>query len=332
MWNGASCAMAGMSGGCLCLAFEVGELGLSENTRVEKNGGRGIFWAVVVFFVVVVFLCMSALTTLVSPGVPNGARIGVVEIRGTIASADVTLRQMRDFSEDETIEAVLIRIDSPGGSVSASQELVEGIRRIEKPTVISMGDMAASGGYYVACAGPKIFANPGTLTGSIGVISQVMEFRELMDFLKVKVHTIKTGDLKDAGSPYRAFEDSDRAYFAELGGQILDQFVMHVSQARKLPDAQVRQLADGRVWTGMEAHRLGLVDELGGMNAALDELRQRAGITGRYVLVYPQKSADTLLGELLMTGASQVTEGLQHGVESMVSSQDAFEYRYEVRP
>ena len=310
-------------------ACSEGKSRTASGSKSENKSSLGILIAVLAFFFVVFLMCAGALMTLVSEdSTLEGDGIGVVEVTGTIASADEIVKTISKFSADKSVKAMLIRINSPGGSVSASQEIVEAIRTIKKPVVISMGDMAASGGYYVACAGPEIYANPGTLTGSIGVISQVMEMKDLMEFFKVKVHTIKTGELKDAGSPYREFNDTDRTYFASLGSEIMDQFVTHVSDARKLPKEKVLEVADGRVWTGREAHKLGLVDKLGGMQAAIDALREKAGITGTHTLVYPKKKTDDLLYDLLSESASDISENLRTKAQEIANQPEMFEYRY----
>lgn len=299
----------------------------STERSSERSGVVGLV-GVLIFFFVVILMCAGAVATLVTSGsmVENG--IGVVEVKGEIESAEDVIKTVQQFEEDPQIKAMVVRIDSPGGSVSASQEMVEAIQSITKPVVISMGDMAASGGYYVACAGPKIYANAGTLTGSIGVISQVMEVEDLLTFFKVKVHTVKTGALKDAGSPYRAFNEADRAFFSALGVEILDQFVSHVAQARKKTHDEIAVLADGRVWSGREAQQLGLIDEIGGFQLAINDLKKMAHITGNHTLVYPKKSTDSMLEDLLMQGASHVAVGLRSGLETAVNRPAAFEYRY----
>lgn len=299
----------------------------STERSSERSGVVGLV-GVLIFFFVVILMCAGAVATLVTSGsmVENG--IGVVEVKGEIESAEDVIKTVQQFEEDPQIKAMVVRIDSPGGSVSASQEMVEAIQSITKPVVISMGDMAASGGYYVACAGPKIYANAGTLTGSIGVISQVMEVEDLLTFFKVKVHTVKTGALKDAGSPYRAFNEADRAFFSALGVEILDQFVSHVAQARKKTHDEIAVLADGRVWSGREAQQLGLIDEIGGFQVAINDLKKMAHITGNHTLVYPKKSTDSMLEDLLMQGASHVAVGLRSGLETAVNRPVAFEYRY----
>lgn len=299
----------------------------STERNSERSGVVGLV-GVLIFFFVVILMCAGAVATLVTSGsmVENG--IGIVEVKGEIESAEDVIKTVQQFEEDPQIKAMVVRIDSPGGSVSASQEMVEAIQSITKPVVISMGDMAASGGYYVACAGPKIYANAGTLTGSIGVISQVMEVEDLLTFFKVKVHTVKTGALKDAGSPYRAFNEADRAFFSALGVEILDQFVSHVAQARKKTHDEIAVLADGRVWSGREAQQLGLIDEIGGFQVAINDLKKMAHITGNHTLVYPKKSTDSMLEDLLMQGASHVAVGLRSGLETAVNRPAAFEFRY----
>lgn len=299
-----------------------------SNARSSEKISIGIVIGILAFFFLIFLICMSAVATLASGDLVAENGIGVVEIKGAIESADQTVRTIQDFSDNEQVKAILVRIDSPGGSVSASQEMVEAIRGIQKPVVISMGDMAASGGYYVACAGPKIFANPGTLTGSIGVISQVMEFKDLMEVIKVKVHTIKTGALKDAGSPYREFNETDSAYFTSLGLEILDQFVTHVSDARNLPKEKVTQIADGRVWTGREAHKLGLVDALGGMQAAIADLKTQAGMEGKHTLIYPQKDTDAILSALLKDGVSGVADSVRTTAQQAIQSPESFKFLY----
>ncbi len=297
----------------------------------SEKSSLGIVIGILIFFFIAIFACAGGIMGAIASQEMVENAIGVVEIKGPIVSADETVKTIQDFIDDDQIKAMLIRIDSPGGSVSASQEMVEAIQNIKKPVVISMGDMAASGGYYVACAGPTIYANPGTLTGSIGVISQVMEYGDLMRFFKVNVHTVKTGDLKDAGSPYREFNEKDRTYFTELGLEILDQFVDHVATARKLSKEEVSKLADGRVWTGREAKKLGLIDEIGGMNTAIAALKTQAKMSGKHTLVYPEKSAEAIISSMLSQGASEVVDELKTSAEKAVlpTQSGAFQYLYQ---
>ena len=299
---------------------------MSEN---NDKTSLGVIIGILAFFLLVFIFSVGAVYSLLADETMPQNAIGVIEIKGPIESAAQTIHDIQAFTDNDEIQAMLIRIDSPGGSVSASQELVEAIQTIHKPVVISMGNMAASGGYYVACAGPKIYANPGTLTGSIGVISQILEFKDLMEFLMIRVHTVKTGTLKDAGSPFREFSETDKAYFTAMGIEILDQFVEHVAKARNLPKEKIQQLADGRVWTGREAKNLGLIDEIGGMNTAIAALKKEANLKGKYTLVYPTKDTNALLNSLLTEGASEIFDGFRASAQKASQQQESFQYLYQ---
>ncbi len=299
-----------------------------QNQKAD-NRALWIIVAILGFFFLVFLVFVISLMSVLGGASPKPDSIGVVEITGTIEKADSTINAIRKMNEDQTVKAVLIRINSPGGTVSASQEMVEAIGTIQKPVAISMGDMAASGGYYVACAGPRIFANPGTLTGSIGVISQVVEVSELLDFLNIKVNTVKTGDLKDSGSPFREFNEKDKAYFEQLGIDLYEQFVDQVASARKLPREKVLEIADGRVLSGRQAHDVGLVDELGGMAEALTYLQKQADI-GEYDIVYPASSSNPWIDMLLTEGREQAGKAIKAGVDAITNdNSEIFKYLYQ---
>ncbi len=299
-----------------------------QNQKAD-NRALWIIVAILGFFFLVFLVFVISLMSVLGGASPKPDSIGVVEITGTIEKADSTINAIRKMNEDQTVKAVLIRINSPGGTVSASQEMVEAIGTIQKPVAISMGDMAASGGYYVACAGPRIFANPGTLTGSIGVISQVVEVSELLDFLNIKVNTVKTGDLKDSGSPFREFNAKDKAYFEQLGIDLYEQFVDQVASARKLPREKVLEIADGRVLSGRQAHDVGLVDELGGMAEALTYLQKQADI-GEYDIVYPASSSNPWIDMLLTEGREQAGKAIKAGVDAITNdNSEIFKYLYQ---
>ena len=293
----------------------------------QSQNDTKALWAVisVLAFLFIVFLVFAlALYSTVSSESSLGEKIGVVEISDTIVKSDTVVKNLRKFDEDSSVKGIIIRIDSPGGSVAASQEILEAIRGVNKKSVISMGNMAASGGYYVACSGPKIYANPGTLTGSIGVISQVVQANEVLDFLKLKVHTIKTGTYKDSGSPYREFTEADRKLFTDLGNDIYQQFVDAIVEARKIPKEEVLKFADGRVLTGKQAKELGLVDELGGFNAAIDDLKKQLNIKGNVQLVYPSQNANAIVDMLLQEGASTLRQELKNAANPT----ESFQYLY----
>jgi len=236
--------------------------------------------------------------------VGSGERIAVVELSGVIVSSDETVRQFKKYREDRSIRGIVFRIDSPGGGVVASQEIYEEVKKTKnsgKPVVVSMGSLGASGGYYVACPANRIVANPGTLTGSIGVISQFMEYDSLLGKIGVGVNTIKSGKLKDAGNPFRPMTDEDKAYFQNLMDNVHKQFIAAVENERHLPHDSVVALADGRVFTGEQALGLGLVDTLGTYEDAVGITAKIARIKGTPSIVKERKRAysifDRVFGE-----------------------------------
>jgi protease-4 len=183
---------------------------------------------------------------------------------------------LKKARQDNDIKAVVLRIDSPGGSVAASQEIAEMVRQFEKPRVVSMGDMAASGGYYISVYADKIVANPGTATGSIGVITQVIHFEGLLEKMGLKVETIKSGRHKDMG--FRELTAEEHQILQDMCDEMYNEFVEAVAKGRNLDPDYVRQLATGQVYTGVQAVKLGLVDELGDLNHAIKLAADLAGV------------------------------------------------------
>ncbi|HEY9787605.1 MAG TPA: signal peptide peptidase SppA [Candidatus Obscuribacterales bacterium] len=193
------------------------------------------------------------------------------------ASAISCVKQLRKAAKDEHVKAVLLRINSPGGTVSTSQELNEAVSLLrEKGKIVysSMSDLAASGGYYVACATDRIYAQPGTLTGSIGVILSLVNVKGLADKLGLQPEVIKSGQFKDIASPYRAMTPQERQLLQNLIMDSYDQFVTAVAKGRKMKVDDVKKIADGRIYSGRQAKQLGLVDELGSYDDALDALQK----------------------------------------------------------
>jgi protease-4 len=217
------------------------------------------------------------------------------------------IKRLRECGKNDRVKAVVLRIDSPGGVVGPSQEIHEEVKKLaaKKKVVVSMGSLAASGGYYIAAPASVIFANPGTITGSIGVIIKLSNLQELLDKVGVKVTTIKTGTYKDIGSPSRPMTEDDKALLQGVIDSSYNQFVKAVAQGRKLPEAQVRLLADGRIFTGEQALALKLVDRLGNMQDALDEAGRLGGIKGEPVQFRPKKERN-LLDMLVEETASQI--------------------------
>jgi protease IV len=244
---------------------------------------------------------------------PN--RIGVIEIRGTIADVRETLKSLKTFRRDANVRAVLVRIDSPGGGIAPSQELYREIRRLaqEKPVVSSLGAVAASGGYYVAAATQRIVSNPGTITGSIGVISYFPNLKDLFD--KIGLHTVivKSGQFKDVGNPGREMTQQEKDLIQATIDEAHRQFIADVAQGRNIPEEKVRQIADGRILMGETALKLGLVDELGNLEDAVTAAARLGKIEGEPELVYAKKKRLSLLDLLLGSDASERFNGLLEG-------------------
>jgi protease-4 len=217
--------------------------------------------------------------------------VGLVEVRGMILDSRETVRQLRYFLKQDEIRAVVLRVDSPGGVVAPSQEIYEEVRKFaaRKKIVVSMGSLAASGGYYVSAPATLIYANPGTLTASIGVILKLSNIETLMDRIGIKSHTLKTGKYKDSGSPLRKLSEDDRAMLQSVIDSTHEQFVRAVASGRKLPVQQVRRIADGRILSGEQALALKLVDRLGTLQDAIEEAGRLSGIDGEPEVVLPPR-------------------------------------------
>ncbi|TXD39377.1 signal peptide peptidase SppA [Lujinxingia vulgaris] len=274
---------------------------------------RGIITLVAIFgalfFGLMVFI--AVLITAFSPeGFSGpGESIGVVEVEGTIMDAKDTIEDIRRFQKDDNIKAVVVRVNSPGGAVAPSQEIYEAVKDLKevKPVAISMGATAASGGYYIACGADTIFANNGTLTGSIGVITQFFNVEGIINRVDLEVNTIKSGEFKDSGSPFREFLPQDEAVFAEMVNDIHNQFVEDVAACRELDEATVRRLADGRVYTGRQAKANKLVDEIGTLQDTIDYLAAEVGLEDPPV-VYPPEESMSFVQELMSAGVRSTAE------------------------
>lgn len=218
----------------------------------------------------------------------GGDRVGVVLLEGTINESRRTIQSLKQFGNAERIKGVVVRIDSPGGGVVPTQEIHEEIRKLKKkkPVIASLGGMATSGGYYIASACHQIVANPGTLTGSIGVIIQLTNVEGLMQKLGLEGYNVKSGPLKDMGSPFRPLSPEGRAILQSVVDSVHGQFVRAVASGRSMEESKVRELADGRIYSGEQAMEIGLVDSLGNMDDAIDLVAKRAGIEGVPQVIY----------------------------------------------
>ena len=244
------------------------------------------------FTVVIIALVSGSSDKTETVTVGSGDKVAVVDLKGVIASSDEVVRQMKKYRNNSSVRAIVLHIDSPGGGVVASQEMYEEVRAVRdggKPVIVSMGSLAASGGYYVAVGGSYLVANRGTLTGSVGVISEFLQLKDALDKLGIGVKTIKAGKLKDAGSPMRAMNEDDQKYFQALMDDVHRQFIDVVARERKMDVEKVRELADGRVFTGEQALQLGLVDTLGTFEDAVRIAAVKVGIKGEPAIVRERK-------------------------------------------
>jgi protease IV len=241
------------------------------------------------------------------------AKVGVVVLSGIITDAKPVLENLDKFSKDDTIKAVILRIDSPGGAVAPSQEIYDRVISLkkEKKVVASMGTTAASGGYYVACAADKIVANPGTLTGSIGVIMHFTNVEDLFKKIGIKSEAIKSGKYKDSGSPFREMTKEEKVLLQGVIEDVHDQFVEVVAANRKLPKEKLQDLADGRVFTGRQALKAGLVDYLGGIEYASTIVAELAGIEGKPELIYPKEERFSIFRYLMEETLQMVRKELR---------------------
>jgi len=261
--------------------------------------------------------------------------VAIIEAQGAIASQRdpsaqmVTPEQIEDLldqaAQDSNVRAVVLRVNSPGGGVVASNEIYQALLGFDKPVVVSMGDVAASGGYYISCAAEYIVANPDTLAGSIGVISQFTNLEGLLDKIGVDVLVITSGPAKDMGSPFREMTPEEQAIWEEIITQAYEGFVEVVAEGRDLPLDEVRELADGRVYSGRQALELGLVDELGLLERAIEKAAELGGIEGTPQVIElkpPPTLYDLLLGVEVEGSLPSVEELLGQGAVP------SLEYRY----
>jgi protease-4 len=269
---------------------------------VKKDKRLWIVLGVVIILVIGACAGMAVLVSLATTGgrMGLGEAVAVVRVEGVILSgsppvspfggeggaySDQIIEHLEQAQKDTSVKAVVLRINSPGGSVVASDEIYQQMLKMEKPIVVSMGELAASGGYYISAPADLIVANPATLTGSIGVITQVPNLEELMEKIGVEVVVIKSGIHKDEGSLFREMTEEEEAIWQAIIDEAYGQFVAIVAEGRGLSEEKVREIADGRVYTGKQAMELGLVDDLGNLPEAIDRAAELGGIEGEPRLV-----------------------------------------------
>lgn len=242
-----------------------------------------------IFFIIIatVLLLITGTVAFFKKGMSIGDKIGIVRVEGPIIDSKNAIEEIKEYSKDPSIKAIVLRVDSPGGAVAPSQEIYEEVRKAAsaKKVVVSMGSIAASGGYYISAPATRIVANPGTLTGSIGVIMEIPNIEGLLNKIGVKAEVIKSGKHKDIASAFRGIGKEEREILQGVMDDVHDQFINAVAEGRKMLPGDVKKLADGRVFTGKQAKDAGLVDDLGNLEDAIKEAAKLSGIKGEPTVV-----------------------------------------------
>jgi len=279
---------------------------------MSDGRSRTLIWVLIgggAFFLFVLAVFSLVYLTLHAGGSESalggfGDRIGVVDLDGVILSPHPVVDQLKRFGEDTSIKAIIIHVNSPGGGVAASEEIYREVKRVrtekKKKVVVSIETVGASGAYYVAAASDKIFADSGSIVGSIGVIAQWVNYGDLLKWAKLKDVVIKTGEFKDTGNPSRDLTPNEQAYMQSLIDNMFGQFVQAVADGRGLKVEDVKSIANGKVWTGQQAESMRLIDNVGDFEAAVADTAKSVGIKGEPTLVRPDRDRRTLLD--LMTG------------------------------
>lgn len=274
---------------------------------------------VLVVILVIALVLGSAMVIALNMLSPSSAlffteKIGIISVEGTISASQTVTSQLVKYRKDKGIKAIILKINSPGGAIAPSQEIYREIRKTipVKKVVAAMGTVAASGGYYIAAAANKIVANPGTITGSIGVIVEFVRVEELLNKIGIDLEIMKSGEFKDIGSPDRKLTERDREILDAMIMDMQNQFVEAIVRGRSLSLEKVQAIADGRIFSGAQAKELGLVDFLGNFQDAVEITKELAGIKGDVTLVYPKKSKFELFDFLLETSAKFAARLIQN--------------------
>ncbi|MBI3755508.1 MAG: signal peptide peptidase SppA [Deltaproteobacteria bacterium] len=283
-------------------------------------GAKHIKWVLGIaglfFFVFFIFFFVILLG---GEGLPFGDKVAVVEVDGIITEPESINKQIKEFVERDDVKAIVVRINSPGGGVGPSQEIYREVKKAsaKKKIIASMGAVAASGGYYIAAAADKIVANPGTITGSIGVIMEFANAEELLNKIGFKGYVIKSGEYKDIGSPLRGMKDDEKRLLQNVIDDVHQQFVGIVAENRKLKIDAVKKFADGRIFSGQQAKDIGLVDDIGNFQDAIDIAASMASIKGKPIVLYPEKKGirlwDIIFGDAASTLGGQMLKKLKGG-------------------
>ena len=235
----------------------------------------------------ILLIIFSLLFALLQKNIPFGERVALIRIEGMIIDSNDAIDEIKEHAKDPSIKAIVLRINSPGGAVAPAQEIYEEVRKAvtKKKVIVSMGSIAASGGYYIASPATRIIANPGTLTGSIGVIMEIPNIEGLLSKLGIKTEVVKSGRHKDIASLFRGIKKEEREILQKVLDNVHEQFIMAVAEGRKMLYDDVKKIADGRIFTGEQALKAGLIDELGNLEDAVQAAARLSGIKGEPVVI-----------------------------------------------
>lgn len=282
--------------------------------------GGGAFFLFVLAVFSLVYLTMRAGSNQAAFG-GFGDRIGVVDLDGVILSPQPVVEQLKKFADDSSIKAIILHVNSPGGGVAASEEIYRQVKRVreekKKQVVVSIETVGASGAYYIASASNKIYADKGSIVGSIGVIAEWVNYGDLLKWAKLKSIVFKTGEFKDTGNPTRDLTPAEQAYMQSLIDNMFGQFVHAVADGRGMKFEDVKAIANGKVWTGEQALSMKLIDNVGDFEAAVKDTAKSVGISGEPTLVHPEKDRRTLL-DLMLGDISQYLPDREKMLEQQV--------------
>ncbi|MGA2921652.1 MAG: signal peptide peptidase SppA [Candidatus Sulfotelmatobacter sp.] len=282
--------------------------------------GGGAFFLFVLAVFSLVYLTLHAGSNEAAFG-GFGERIGVVDLDGVILSPEPVVGQLKKFNDDSSIKAIILHVNSPGGGVAASEEIYREVKRIhdekKKRIVVSIETVGASGAYYVSSASNKIYADNGSIVGSIGVIAEWVNYGDLLKWAKLKSIVFKTGEFKDTGNPARDLTPAEQAYMQSLIDNMFGQFVQAVADGRGMKFDDVKAIANGKVWTGEQALSMKLIDKVGDFQAVVRDTAKAVGISGEPTLVHPEKDRRTLL-DLMLGDVSQYLPDTEKMLEQHV--------------
>lgn len=283
----------------------------------DGKGSRTLLWIVIgggAFFLFIlavfalVYITLHSGQQTASFGSSFGDKIAVVDLEGVILSPKSTVDQLKKYADDDSVKAIILHVNSPGGGVAASEEIYREVKRIrdekKKRIVAAIESVGASGAYYVSSATNKIYADEGSIVGSIGVISEWVNYGDLLHWAKLKAIVMKAGEFKDTGNPTREMTPSEQQYLQSLIDNMHSQFIQAVADGRKMKYQDVKVIADGKVWTGQQAASMKLIDQVADFQAAVKDTAKSVGISGEPTLVRPEKERKTVL-DLLFGDISQ---------------------------